>query len=76
MIFDNDKKTFNTTTSLYFTVIQYSFTTLELSAKEGESTRKFREYLFLKGVVIKYEKATPRSIYFLENFDGGVNISL
>ena len=76
MIFDNDKKTFNTTTSLYFTVIQYSFTTLELSAKEGESTRKFREYLFLKGVVIKYEKATPRSIYFLGNCDGGVNISL
>ena len=33
VIFDYDKKKFNTTTSLYFIVIQYSFTTFELQTK-------------------------------------------
>ena len=32
-------------------------------------TRKFREDLFPKKVLIYQEKMTPRSIYFLENYD-------
>ena len=39
-------------------------------------TRKFREYLFPKGVLIYHEKTTPRSIYFLGNYDWGVDISV
>ena len=37
---------------------------------------KCREYLFRKVVLIYQEKATPRSNYFLENYDWGVGISL
>ena len=32
-------------------------------------TRKFRQYLFPKGVLIYEEKATPRSNYFPGNYD-------
>ena len=31
--------------------------------------KKFSEYLFSKGVLIRYEKTTPWNIYFLENYD-------
>ena len=39
-------------------------------------SRKFRDYLFPKGVLINQEKPTPKSIYFLENYDWGVDIPL
>ena len=39
-------------------------------------TRKFREYLFPKGVSIYQEKATPRGTYFLGDYDWEVGISL
>ena len=38
-------------------------------------TRKFREYLFPKTVLICQKKTTTRSIYFLANYDWGVDIS-
>ena len=38
-------------------------------------TRKFKDYLFSKAVLIYQEKAPQRSIYFPENFDGGVDNS-
>ena len=39
-------------------------------------TKMFREYLFPRVVLIYQEKATPMSIYFLGNYDLGVDISL
>ena len=39
-------------------------------------TRKFREFLFLKGVLIYQEKTNPRSNHFLGNYDWEVDISL
>ena len=38
--------------------------------------RKFRQYLFPKEVLIYHEKATPRSNYFLGDYDWGVGIFL
>ena len=38
-------------------------------------TRKFREYLFPKGVLVYQEKTTPRSVCFQGNYDPGVDIS-
>ena len=39
-------------------------------------TRKFRDYLFPKGVLNSREKPTPRGIYFLEDYEWGVDIPL
>ena len=39
-------------------------------------TRTCREYLFNKVVLIYQEKTTSRSIYFLGNYDWGVDTSL
>ena len=36
----------------------------------------FRDYLFPKGVLIYQEKATPRNIHFLGNYDWRVDIPL
>ena len=38
--------------------------------------RKFKKNFIFKGVLICQEKTTPRSIYLLENYDWGVDISL
>ena len=65
---------------LYFTVIQYSFTTFKFQSKLFKYfnitppysflfTKNFGEYL-LPG------KANPRSIYFLGNYDWEVDICL
>ena len=78
VIFDNDRKILNHS---ILPLIQYSFTTFD--CKESKPfkcfnikisysflfTRKFREYLFSKGALICWEKATPRSIYFPGNYD-------
>ena len=55
-------KTFNTTIPLYFTVIQYSFTTFELQESLG-STCFPKGYLFrttkrLSGLIISLETMT------------------
>ena len=39
-------------------------------------SKKFREYLFPKGVLIYQEKAIPRSNYFPGDYDWGVGISV
>ena len=85
VIFDNDRKFFNTTTLFYRNPIL--ITTFELQSKPFKYfnitipysfwyTRRFGEYLFPKGVLVYREKTTPWSIYFLENYDWGVDISL
>lgn len=40
------------------------------------SVYKFSEYLFPKGLLIYQKKTTPRSIYFLGNYDWSVGFSL
>ena len=67
-------ETFNNTIPLYFTVIQYSFTTFNLYS--FLFIKIFTEYLFPKGLLIYQEEVTPRMKYFLGDYDKGVGISL
>ena len=76
--YHSSRISFNTTITLYFTTFELqanTFYTLTIRYS-FLFTRKFREFLFSKRLLMCQEKTTPWSNYFLGDYDWGVGISM